>query len=107
MRAEPAPLSLTPTAVPAAFPRAAERPGRGGLVPYLLAAPLALTFAAFFVVPMLLVVAVSFFDYESYQVLIPALSLQNYVDVFTDATTWATYLSTLKFCLVVWAITGT
>jgi hypothetical protein len=43
----------------------------------------------------------SFFDYESYQILIPAFSLQYYIDVFTDATTWATYLSTLKFCLIV------
>ena len=34
---------------------------------------------------MLLVVAVSFFDYESYDILIPAFSLQNYVDVFTDS----------------------
>jgi putative spermidine/putrescine transport system permease protein len=106
MRAEPAPLSLTPTVVPAASKGAAGRPGRGGLVPYVLAAPLALIFATFFVVPVLLVVMVSFFDYESYQILIPALSLQNYVDVFTDATTWATYLTTLKFCLIVWAITG-
>jgi putative spermidine/putrescine transport system permease protein len=107
MRAEPAPLSLATPTVAAAAKSAAGRPGRGGLVPYLLSAPLALIFGLFFVLPMLLVVAVSFFDYESYQILIPAFSLQNYVDVFTDATTWATYVSTLKFCLIVWVITGT
>jgi putative spermidine/putrescine transport system permease protein len=54
---------------------------------------------------MILVGAVSFFDYEAYDMLIPAFSLQNYVDVFSEQVTWDTYLSTLKFCILVWAIT--
>ena len=54
---------------------------------------------------MLLVVTVSFFDYESYQILIPAFTLQNYIDVFTESVTWQTYWITFKFCVIVWAIT--
>jgi putative spermidine/putrescine transport system permease protein len=79
--------------------------GEAGLVPYLLAAPLALVFLLFFIVPMALVVVVSFFNYEAYDILIPDFTFQNYIDVFADEVTWATYLSTVKFCLVVWLIT--
>ncbi|MFO1036884.1 MAG: ABC transporter permease [Geminicoccaceae bacterium] len=83
---------------------AAARP-RGGLAAYLLATPLAIVFLLFFIVPMALVVVVSFFNYESYQILIPDFTFQNYIDVFTEQVTWDTYLNTLKFCIVVWAIT--
>ena len=75
------------------------------LASYLQAAPLALVFLLFFALPMVLVVAVSFFDYQSYQILIPAFTLQNYEDVFSSSTTYRTYLQTLQFCIVVWAIT--
>lgn len=93
-------------AIDAAAPAAPVKRASGeGLAPYLLVAPLALVFLLFFIVPMLLVMAVSFFDYEAYDMLIPAFSLQNYVDVFSEQVTWDTYLSTLKFCLLVWAIT--
>lgn len=104
-RASSLDLPAAAPAAAAARPARARRARGGGLAPYLLAAPLALVFLLFFVVPMALVVAVSFFGYESYQVLIPDFTFQNYLDVFTEATTWRTYLSTLKFCLVVWAIT--
>ena len=89
-------------AVPAV---AAGRPTGAGLAPYLLAAPLALVFLLFFIVPLILVMAVSFFDYEAYDMLIPAFSFQNYIDVFSEQVTWDTYLSTLKFCVLVWVIT--
>jgi putative spermidine/putrescine transport system permease protein len=72
---------------------------------WLLAAPLGLVFLAFFVLPIVLVVVVSFFEYEAYQILIPAFVLQNYLDVFTSAVTYQTYWITLKFCVVVWALT--
>ena len=94
------PLAEAP---PAASPK--RKAGGGGLAPCLLVAPMALVFLLFFVVPILLVMAVSFFDYEAYDMLIPAFSLQNYVDVFSEQVTWDTYLSTLKFCLIVWLIT--
>lgn len=95
-------------AVAAARPEPASTGGqrRGeGLASYLLVAPLATVFLLFFVVPIVLVMVVSFFNYESYDMLIPDFTFQNYIDVFSEDVTWDTYLSTLKFCLIVWAIT--
>jgi len=74
-------------------------------ITYLQAAPLMLVFAAFFMVPIALVVVVSFFDYQTYQILIPDFTFVNYRDVFTAQVTYNTYLITLRFCLIVWAIT--
>ena len=97
--------SVLPVADTVAAARPSRAGGGEGLAPYLLVAPMALVFLLFFVVPMLLVMVVSFFDYEAYDMLIPAFSFQNYIDVFTEQVTWDTYLSTLKFCLIVWLLT--
>jgi len=75
------------------------------LVTFLQAGPLALVFLAFFIVPMILVVVVSFFDYQAYQILIPDFTTQNYSDVFSSAVTWKTYWKTVQFGVIVWAIT--
>lgn len=75
------------------------------LTAYLLVAPLALVFLIFFVVPIGLVFVVSFFEYEAYDMLIPAFTFQNYIDVFSQKVTWDTYLETFRFCVIVWAIT--
>jgi putative spermidine/putrescine transport system permease protein len=78
---------------------------------WLQAAPFAIVFAVFLVLPLLLVAAVSFWRATDYE-LIPAFTLQNYVDSFNGCTstdelcvTLRTYLSTLKFCVLVWALT--
>jgi putative spermidine/putrescine transport system permease protein len=47
---------------------------------------------------------VSFFDYDSVQI-IPGFVLTNYTDVLGSAVTWRTYLNTLRFTAIVWAIT--
>ena len=78
---------------------------RARLSAYLQVAPLTAVFVGFFVLPIMLVLLVSFFEYQTYQLLIPAFTLQNYVDVFTSSVTYRTYLSTLRFCVIVWAIT--
>lgn len=89
-----------------AVARRARAQRRFGIpTPYLLALPLITVFFIFFIMPMGLVVVVSFFDYQAYDMLIPAFTLQNYQDVFGSQVTWQTYLTTLKFCLIVWAIT--
>jgi putative spermidine/putrescine transport system permease protein len=75
------------------------------LIPYLQVAPLALVFLCFFLIPVCLVVVVSFFDYQAYQILIPDFTWQNYDDVFSSETTYRTYLNTVKFCVIVWVIT--
>ncbi|MEM8948480.1 MAG: ABC transporter permease [Pseudomonadota bacterium] len=77
----------------------------GRIAPYLQVGPLALVFLAFFIVPMILVVVVSFFDYQAYQILIPDFTTQNYDDVFSSNVTWKTYWKTVQFCLIVWLIT--
>ena len=85
-----------------------------GFVPYLQAAPMALVFLVFFVLPLAATVVVSFWQYTQYSIE-PAFTWQNYGDVFDGCiaelpelcTTFATYLSTLKFCLIVWLTTLT
>jgi putative spermidine/putrescine transport system permease protein len=82
---------------------------------WLQAAPLTAVFALFFVLPLALVVMVSFWQASEYE-LLPAFTAQNYVDVFAGCPVTAdgdlcvtakTYLSTLKFGLLTWAITAT
>ena len=75
-------------------------------VAYLQALPLAVVFLLFFVAPIALVVVVSFFGYETYQILIPGFTLDNYREVFSEGVTYSTYLITVKFCVIVWAITS-
>lgn len=78
---------------------------RARLLAYLQVAPLTAVFLGFFVLPMVIVVIVSFFDYQPYQLLIPTFTWQNYLDVFSSSVTYHTYLITLRFCLLVWAST--
>ncbi|MBB1604151.1 ABC transporter permease [Variovorax sp. UMC13] len=78
------------------------------------AAPFALVFLLFFLVPLALVAMVSLWNFNEYE-LIPAITLRNYLSLFegcsrlTDngdlCVTLSTYLSTLKFCLLVWGLT--
>lgn len=70
---------------------------------WLQATPLAAVFVVFFLVPLALIVTVSFWRATDYE-LIPAFTLQSYVDLFNEVTL-RTYLSTLKFCVLVWALT--
>src|SRR5579862_9311944 len=72
---------------------------------YLQAAPLSAVFVAFFAVPIVLVVVVSFFSYETYQLLVPAFTLENYQEVFSESVTYRTYLTTVEFCAITWAVT--
>jgi len=81
---------------------------------WVQAAPFAAVFAVFFLIPLALTLMVSFWNFNEYE-LIPGFTLHNYISQFegcshlTDSgdlcVTLATYLSTLKFCLLVWAIT--
>ena len=71
---------------------------------YLQAAPLALVLIAFLLVPLAAIAVVSFWDYDSVQI-IPAFTLQNYQDVLGSETTWRTYANTLKYTAIVWTIT--
>jgi putative spermidine/putrescine transport system permease protein len=72
--------------------------------PYLQAAPLALILGTFLLLPMVALIVVSFFDYDSVQI-IPGFVLTNYQDVLGSSVTWRTYLNTLRFTAIVWAVT--
>jgi putative spermidine/putrescine transport system permease protein len=82
------------------------------LAPYLQAAPLAAVLVVFFVLPLIVTLVVSFWSYTGYSIQ-PDLILDNYGAAFDRClsalpdlcTTFRTYLSTLRFCLIVWAAT--
>lgn len=100
-------LPDTPTAASASPARPAGR----SLPAWLQAMPLSAAFAVFFIVPLLLVLMISFWDYNEYEI-IPAFTLRNYIDIFAGCVggedlcvTAKTYLSTFKFSFLVWAIT--
>jgi len=79
---------------------------------YLLAFPYALVFILFFLIPLVLVVIVSFWDYTEYSI-IPDFIGTNYSDIFRGCvsklpelcTAFATYVSTLKYVFLTWIIT--
>lgn len=76
---------------------------RKSTVAWLQATPLAAVFVVFFLVPLALILTVSFWRATDYE-LIPAFTLQSYLDLANEVTL-RTYLSTLKFSLLVWLLT--
>jgi putative spermidine/putrescine transport system permease protein len=79
---------------------------------WLQAAPLAAVFVVFFLVPLALILMVSFWRATDYE-LIPAFTPQAYIDIFNGCglgsdtcVTLRTYLSTLKFSFLTWLFTG-
>src|SRR5580704_16604004 len=102
----------TPT-VRRATDRAAKRGlDRVGVPGWLQAMPFGLVFAFFFIIPLILVVIVSFWDYNDYEML-PALTTRSYTETFEGCLTQLpdlctilkTYVSTAKFCFIVWLTT--
>ena len=72
---------------------------------YLQVAPLTLVLFFFFAVPVALVIIVSLLKYQMLVGIVPVVTLKNYADILTNPTTWALYLSTIKFTLIVLVIT--
>jgi putative spermidine/putrescine transport system permease protein len=71
---------------------------------YLQATPLALILGAFLLAPVLMIAVVSFWDYD-FARLYPDFILTNYADTLGSWVTWKTYLNTLKYAVIVWALT--
>ena len=77
-----------------------------------LAIPFAIIFIAYFVVPLILTLIVSFWDYTEYSI-IPDFIFGNYVYIFQGCfsfedglcLTFKTYISTFFFCFFTWLIT--
>lgn len=88
-----------------AKPRPQRRPfSLGSFASYLQALPLWMILGVFLLAPILLLVVVSFWDYD-FAGLYPDFLTMNYEDTLGSWVTWKTYLNTLKFAVVVWAIT--
>lgn len=73
-------------------------------ISHLQAMPLALTLLLFLVFPITVIVVVSFWDYDSYQ-LIPDFIFGNYQYLLSSSTTLQAYLNTFKYALLTWLIT--
>ena len=89
---------------------AGAAPGRT-VAAWWQALPLTAVFVLFFLVPLGLILMVSFWDYSQYE-LLPAFTIKNYVAIFEGCAspgdmcvTFKTYLSTFKFSFLVWLIT--
>ena len=83
---------------------------RAGPAAWLQALPFGAVFLFFFVAPLLLIAAVSFWPTSDYE-LVPGFTFQNYISIFDGCgnfaepcTTLKTYWSTLQFSLLTWAI---
>ncbi|MES2978827.1 MAG: ABC transporter permease [Pseudomonadota bacterium] len=93
-----------------ALPRTPARSSGRSLGAWWQALPLTAVFVLFFLVPLALILMVSFWDFNEYE-LLPGFTFKNYFAIFEGCgsadlcVTLKTYLSTFKFCLLVWAIT--
>jgi putative spermidine/putrescine transport system permease protein len=74
------------------------------MVSWLQVSPLALILLVLFALPTLLFFVVSFFDYDRVG-MYPAFIWDNYHDLLTTPTSFRIYVSSLKFAVIVWAIT--
>jgi putative spermidine/putrescine transport system permease protein len=80
----------------------------------LQASPYALVFLLFFLIPLTLIVMVSFWNFNEYEI-IPDFTLRNYATIFDGCSvlnesgdmcvTFKTYLSTLRISAIVWLLT--
>jgi len=97
--AEPTTVSVVSTTKPRRRPFSLAR-----IASQLQALPLWLILGFFLLLPILLLLIVSFWDYD-FSGLYPDFLTMNYEDVLGSWVTWKTYLNTLKFAAIVWAIT--
>lgn len=74
------------------------------LTSYLQIGPLLLVLLLFFGIPLLVIIAYSFFQFDGLDS-IPAFDFVNYAYVLTSPVTLSLYLKTLYYAIMVWAIT--
>ncbi|WP_407050019.1 ABC transporter permease [Methyloraptor flagellatus] len=106
--------AAAPTAGPSQKSKSPIDRASDQLLAWAQALPMTLVFAFFFLLPLALVVMVSFWDYNEYE-MIPTFSGRGYTDTFEGClaelpnlcTILKTYAKTLKLCFLVWIITLT
>jgi len=68
---------------------------------WMLVSPLAFILGLFLVLPILIIIMVSFWNYNAYN-FFPAFIFENYEYLLTSKVTLSTYLKTFKFMILVW-----
>ncbi|MCU0802175.1 MAG: ABC transporter permease [Rhodobacteraceae bacterium] len=71
---------------------------------WLLASPLALVLALFLILPIILIVVVSFWSATEFSI-VPDFSFENYAFLFGSSVTYTVFLNTFKYAAITWAIT--
>lgn len=74
------------------------------LTGWLLAAPLVVVLAIFLVLPVLMIVVVSFWQATEFSI-VPAFDLGNYEFLFTSHVTLDVFWNTFRYALITWALT--
>ena len=77
---------------------------RGRIVSCFQVAPLAIVLLLFFGLPLVVVVVISFCDFDLAGI-IPDFTLTNFEELFTSGTTYALYARSAMYAAVVWLIT--
>jgi putative spermidine/putrescine transport system permease protein len=83
----------------------AQARSRANLAGWLYVSPLVLVLVPFFVAPILVVLAASFFVTDGFGGLTPGFTLANYIEVLRSALTLKLYLATVKFTVLTWIFT--
>jgi putative spermidine/putrescine transport system permease protein len=74
------------------------------VLPYLQSLPLVLVLGVFLVVPIAMIIIVSFWDDQGTGI-VPTFIFDNYRDALGEWVTWNTYLQTIRYAVIVWALT--
>jgi putative spermidine/putrescine transport system permease protein len=72
--------------------------------PYLQVAPLFFVLLVFVGLPLLMIVVVSFWEYDEFE-MYPSFTLANYAELLSSPTTWRLYYQTLKNAFLTWLFT--
>ena len=74
------------------------------MIGWLQAAPLAIILGGFLVIPIIMIVVVSFLGATEWSIY-PAFQFDNYEFLFSSWVTYSVFLKTFKYALVTWALT--
>ena len=77
---------------------------RANMIGWLQAAPLALVLGGFLVVPVIMIVVVSFWGATEWSIY-PAFLFDNYEFLFTSWVTYSVFLKTFKYAFITWLLT--
>lgn len=73
---------------------------------WLLASPVALVLAVFLILPIVMILVISFWTATEFSI-VPAFSLENYEFLLGSPVTYRVFLNTFKYAVITWAVTLT